>query len=79
MHYAAMYGKGDCMRTLLSTPGIDVNIKDSTGATPEAVATTDEVRTMLQKYRTLGPGEDGLACIALMNPYIQCGGRTLVL
>ena len=58
LHYAAMYGRADCMRTLLSTPGIDVNIKDSTGATPEAVATNDEVRAMLQKYRTLG--EDGL-------------------
>ena len=58
------------MRTLLSTPGIDVNIKDSTGAIPETMATKDEVRRMLQKYRTLGPGEDGLACMAL--GYIMC-------
>ena len=62
------------MRTLLSTPGIDVNIRDSTGTTPETMATKDEVCKMLQKYRALGPGEDGLACLALeyiMCPYIQ--------
>ena len=69
LHYAAMYGRDGCMRTLLSTPGIDVNIKDSTGTTPETMATKDEVHTMLQKYRT-SLGKDGLVCMVL--EYITC-------
>ena len=50
MHYAAQYGKVGCVKVLLSTPGIDVNIQSSNGHIPLKLATKYEVLTMLQKY-----------------------------
>ena len=52
MHLAALCGKVGCVKALLSTPGIDVNIQNSNGGIPLKVATKYEVITMLQKYTT---------------------------
>ena len=52
MHIAAKYGKVGCVKALLSTPGIDVNIKASNGLIPLMMSATYEVITMLQKYTT---------------------------
>ena len=40
------------MKALLATPGIDVNIQDSSGLIPLKYATKYEVLAMLQKYTT---------------------------
>ena len=40
------------MKALLSTPGIDVNIKDSYDNIPLMMATKYDVLTMLRKYTT---------------------------
>ena len=47
-----MYGNVDCVKALLSTPGIDVNIQNSDGDIPLKIATKYEVITILQKYTT---------------------------
>ena len=52
MHNAAQFGKVDCVKALLSTPGIDVNIQDSNGDIPLKLARKYEVITMLQMYTT---------------------------
>ena len=52
MHNAAALGKVGCLKALLSTPGIDVNIQNSNGETPLKMATKYDVLTMLQKYTT---------------------------
>ena len=52
LHKAAGRGHEGCVRLLLSTPGIDVNLKNKRDQTPLQVARDDNVLLMLQKYTT---------------------------
>ena len=47
---AAEWGHEDCVRLLLSTPGIDANLVNHEGQTPLKLARKYEVLTLLQKY-----------------------------
>ena len=49
---AAEFGREDCVRLLLSAPGIDTNVVNHRGKTPLKLATSYEVLTLLQKYTT---------------------------
>ena len=49
---AAEYRYKDCVRLLLSAPGIDANLVNHRGDTPLKLATSYDVLTLLQKYTT---------------------------
>ena len=42
----------DCVRLLLSTPGIDANLVNRRGLTPLKLATSYDIIIMLEKYTT---------------------------
>ena len=45
-------GRGDCVRLLLSVPGINVSLENGYGYTPLMLATAYEVLILLEKYTT---------------------------
>ena len=49
---AAMHRRADCVRLLLSVPGIDANLVNHRGKTPLKLATSYAVLTLLTKYTT---------------------------
>ena len=52
LHLGAKSGREGCVRLLLSTPGIDVNLKNKRGQPPLQLARDYNIVTMLQKYTT---------------------------
>ena len=48
----AQYRNEDCVRLLLSAPGIDANLVNHRGDTPLKLATWYDVLTLLKKYTT---------------------------
>ncbi|KAL5516656.1 hypothetical protein EMCRGX_G002046 [Ephydatia muelleri] len=52
LHLAAQLGREECVRLLLSVPGIDANLVNHSGQTPLKLASRYAVLTVLQKYTT---------------------------
>ncbi|MBQ4593249.1 MAG: ankyrin repeat domain-containing protein [Akkermansia sp.] len=63
-----MRGNTDCVRHLLTIPGIDVNAPNAKGESPLNIATQKGYADLAELLRTAGPTESKISFGALLSP-----------